>query len=102
MAKTGEEAQVILKETPFYAESGGQVADKGVLRARGLLVRVTDVKKAPNGQHLHTVVVEEGELSLGQPIEAIVEETERNSIVKNHTATHLLHQQGCLRKVQAK
>ncbi|WP_413382194.1 alanine--tRNA ligase [Alkalihalobacillus sp. 1P02AB] len=92
LAKTGEEAQVILEQTPFYAESGGQVSDKGIFRANGLLVSVLDVKKAPNGQHLHTVKVEEGELSQGQIVEAIVEETERNGIVKNHTATHLLHQ----------
>ncbi len=88
----GEKAQIILEETPFYAESGGQVADKGILSGNGLRAKVVDVKKAPNGQHLHTIFVEEGKLSLGVQVEAIVQETERNRIVKNHTATHLLHQ----------
>ncbi|MCM3762310.1 alanine--tRNA ligase [Alkalihalobacillus oceani] len=88
----GEQAQLILNETPFYAESGGQVADKGVLSGEGVLVEVTDVSKAPNGQHLHHVTVKEGTLKQGAEVRCIVEETERTAIVKNHTATHLLHQ----------
>ncbi|MET3507474.1 alanine--tRNA ligase [Halalkalibacter oceani] len=88
----GEQAQLILNETPFYAESGGQVADKGVLRGDGVLAEVTDVSKAPNGQHLHHVTVKEGTLKQGAEVRCVVEETERTAIVKNHTATHLLHQ----------
>lgn len=88
----GEQAQLILNETPFYAESGGQVADKGVLRGEGVLVEVTDVSKAPNGQHLHHVTVRKGTLRQGAEVRCVVEETERTAIVKNHTATHLLHQ----------
>ncbi|WP_100406614.1 alanine--tRNA ligase [Bacillus solitudinis] len=90
--EAGAEIQLILSETPFYAESGGQVADTGVIRGEGLLVEVTGVKKAPNGQHLHSAVIREGLLKQGMTITAIVEETERVGIVKNHTATHLLHQ----------
>ncbi|GAE35067.1 alanine--tRNA ligase [Halalkalibacter akibai] len=88
----GSTAQVILNETPFYAESGGQVADTGLIRGENVLAEVTDVTKAPNGQHLHTVVIKEGVLEKGTVVTCIVEETERKSIVKNHTATHLLHQ----------
>ncbi|ARK29244.1 alanine--tRNA ligase [Halalkalibacter krulwichiae] len=88
----GVTAQVILDQTPFYAESGGQVADKGLIRGSNLLAEVTDVSKAPNGQHLHTVVIKEGVLEKDDYVTCTVEETERTSIVKNHTATHLLHQ----------
>ncbi|OLS36562.1 alanine--tRNA ligase [Alkalihalophilus pseudofirmus] len=88
----GETAQVILSTTPFYAESGGQVADTGTIIGEGVIARVTEVTKAPNGQHLHTVVVEEGELKEGVTVTSSVEETSRIGIVKNHTATHLLHQ----------
>ncbi|BAB04986.1 alanine--tRNA ligase [Halalkalibacterium halodurans] len=87
----GQEAKVILKETPFYAESGGQVADKGIIRGANGFAVVSDVQKAPNGQHLHTVIVKEGTLQVNDQVQAIVEETERSGIVKNHTATHLLH-----------
>ncbi|MDE5413737.1 alanine--tRNA ligase [Alkalihalobacterium chitinilyticum] len=83
--------QVILDVTPFYAESGGQVADKGVLTGDGFVAHVEDVQKAPNGQNLHLVKVVEGTLKKGAKAEAVVLETNRNGIVKNHTATHLLH-----------
>ncbi|NSL50194.1 alanine--tRNA ligase [Calidifontibacillus erzurumensis] len=89
---TGEEAQIILDVTPFYAESGGQIADQGYLVNDNLTLRVKDVQKAPNGQHLHTVVVEKGILSKGEKVIAKIDEEKRNSIIKNHTATHLLHQ----------
>ncbi len=52
--QAGQTVQLILNETPFYAESGGQVADKGIIRGEEVLAEVTDVSKAPNGQHLHT------------------------------------------------
>ncbi|MFC0473609.1 alanine--tRNA ligase [Halalkalibacter kiskunsagensis] len=90
--QAGNTAQVILNETPFYAESGGQVSDAGTLRGENLVADVTGVSKAPNGQHLHTIVVKEGVLEKGTTVTCVVEETERISIVKNHTATHLLHQ----------
>ncbi|WP_216829087.1 alanine--tRNA ligase [Alkalihalobacterium elongatum] len=83
--------QVIFDVTPFYAESGGQVADKGVLTGDGFTAHVEDVQKAPNGQNLHFVKVVEGTLKKGARVEAVVLETNRNGIVKNHTATHLLH-----------
>lgn len=91
--QTGEEGIVFLKETPFYAESGGQVADTGMITGvNGTMVHVTDVKKAPEGQHMHFITVEKGSLSTEDIVHAIVEEELRKGIVKNHTATHLLHQ----------
>ncbi|MBQ0138756.1 MAG: alanine--tRNA ligase [Kurthia sp.] len=86
----GEEALVILTETPFYAEMGGQIADHGTISNDAFTAFVKDVKKAPNGQPLHTVVVESGEMNLNDHVTATVDREERNLIVKNHTATHLL------------
>ncbi|PRO65029.1 alanine--tRNA ligase [Alkalicoccus urumqiensis] len=92
VAQAGETVQLMLEKTPFYAESGGQVADIGTIEADQLLVRVQDVQKAPNGQHLHTVLIEKGTLHSGQEVTAAVSGEVRQAVVKNHTATHLLHQ----------
>ncbi|OAT84338.1 alanine--tRNA ligase [Bacillus sp. MKU004] len=88
----GQEFQFILDQTPFYAESGGQIGDKGYLEGDGVRVYVTDVKKAPNGQNLHSAVVEEGTLKKDQKVTAKVSRNSRKNVEKNHTATHLLHQ----------
>ncbi|MFJ7764539.1 alanine--tRNA ligase [Bacillus toyonensis] len=90
--QAGEEGQLMLDVTPFYAESGGQIADRGYLLADGVKVVVKDVHKAPNGQNLHKVVVEEGTLTKGAAVKAVIDTKNRSSVVKNHTATHLLHQ----------
>ncbi|MEQ3590813.1 alanine--tRNA ligase [Bacillus albus] len=90
--QAGEEGQLMLDVTPFYAESGGQIADRGYLLADGVKVLVKDVQKAPNGQNLHKVVVEEGTLTKDAAVKAIIDTKNRGSVVKNHTATHLLHQ----------
>ncbi|CUB28563.1 alanine--tRNA ligase [Bacillus cereus] len=90
--QVGEEGQLMLDVTPFYAESGGQIADCGCLLADGVKVLVKDVQKAPNGQNLHQVVVEEGTLTKDAAVKAIIDTKNRSSVVKNHTATHLLHQ----------
>ncbi|MDU0203439.1 MULTISPECIES: alanine--tRNA ligase [Paenibacillus] len=87
----GETCQVILDRTPFYAESGGQVSDFGTIRNSQVTLKVEDVIKAPHGQHVHKVVVESGVLRKGDTVEAIVASAERGDIIKNHTATHLLH-----------
>ncbi|MQR95455.1 alanine--tRNA ligase [Fictibacillus phosphorivorans] len=92
MVASGEEAQVILDVTPFYAESGGQIADQGTISGKELLLRVKDVQKAPNGQNLHTVVVEKGVLENNIDVSVEVDPEIRAKVVKNHTATHLLHQ----------
>lgn len=89
---TTGEAKLIFKETPFYAEMGGQVADTGtVVDQSGVIVaEITDVKKAPNGQFLHTAKVT-GNLTEGASYFLQVDQHRRNKIIKNHTATHLLH-----------
>ena len=61
-ASEGDEVQFILDRTPFYAESGGQVADKGTISNDTFIADVKDVQKAPNGQNLHTAVIRSGEL----------------------------------------
>jgi len=91
-ASAGTEIQFILDQTPFYAESGGQIADIGTLKANGALVKVKDVQKAPNGQNLHRGIIEEGTLALNDKVTASVDAGNRAKIIKNHTATHLLHQ----------
>lgn len=85
-------AQLIFAETPFYAEMGGQVADNGIIvNSEGMIVaEVTDVKKAPNGQFLHTVTVK-GPLSEGTDYFLQVDLVKHNKTIKNHTATHMLH-----------
>lgn len=91
-AHENEEVNIILKQTPFYAESGGQVADKGYIYTDEATARVLDVRKAPNGQHIHKVFVEKGTLSKGEKVTAAIDASLRSNIVKNHSATHLLHQ----------
>ncbi|MCM3725232.1 alanine--tRNA ligase [Neobacillus cucumis] len=90
-AGMGEEVQVLLDNTPFYAESGGQIADRGFLNGDRVTALVKDVQKAPNGQNLHKVIVESGSLKTNQQVTAAVDAENRVKIIKNHTATHLLH-----------
>jgi alanyl-tRNA synthetase len=90
--KSGDSCQVILDRTPFYAESGGQVSDHGWLKTEEARALVEEVGKAPLGQTVHSVTVESGELKLGDSVKATVDRALREDIIKNHTATHLLHQ----------
>lgn len=85
-------AELIFAETPFYAEMGGQIADRGYVKntAGEVVANVVDVKKAPNGQFLHKVEVL-APLAEGQIYQLQVDERMRTRILKNHTATHLLH-----------
>ncbi|PTX58440.1 alanyl-tRNA synthetase [Melghirimyces profundicolus] len=87
----GETCLVILEETPFYAESGGQVADRGEITTSRARLVVEDVQKGPKGEHIHRVRVEEGKLRKGDKARAQVKNRFRDDVVKNHTATHLLH-----------
>jgi len=91
MVGAGEKAAVLLDRTPFYAESGGQVSDTGTLEGKDVVARVESVAKAPHGQHVHYVTVERGVLRTGDELTASVTSVERESTIKNHTATHLLH-----------
>jgi alanyl-tRNA synthetase len=86
----GEEGVVILNETPFYAESGGQVGDKGELTAQSVSFVVTDTQKY--GQAIgHQGKVAQGSLKVGDSVEATIDEARRSRIRLNHSATHLLH-----------
>ncbi|HET7615803.1 MAG TPA: alanine--tRNA ligase, partial [Bacillales bacterium] len=91
-AEEGSAVQIILDRTPFYAESGGEIADKGTISGEHVLLTVEDVQKAPNGQNLHQVNISKGTLKKGDKIKATVNRDDRSAITKNHTATHLLHQ----------
>lgn len=88
----GETGFLVLNQTPFYAESGGQVGDTGTISAPGMLARVTDVSKRADGLFVHAVTVDEGALGAGQPVELKVDHGRRSGIRANHSATHLLHE----------
>ncbi|MFC3039147.1 alanine--tRNA ligase [Virgibacillus xinjiangensis] len=91
-AAAGAEVYLFLKETPFYAESGGQIADNGWIYTDNASAYVKDVQKSPKGQHVHRVEIKEGTFQTGDKVRAMVDSKFRSSIIKNHTATHLLHQ----------
>ena len=88
---------VVLDKTPFYAEMGGQTADHGVLTGDNCALRVLDVKKTPKGYFVHTCVLENGYVRVGDTLTAQVDKEYRWAIARNHTATHLL--QAALREV---
>ncbi len=88
---SGAEGEAFLDQTPFYAESGGQVGDRGLLTGEGVKAEVLDTYYAVEGAHAHKVRVTNGELRVGQKITAEVDLNRRQAIARAHTATHLLH-----------
>lgn len=86
----GSNATVVLDRTPFYAESGGQVGDRGFLEGKGLKLRVRDTRKLDK-YFLHIAEVLEGTIAEGMAVQASVDLSLREGIMRNHTATHLLH-----------
>jgi alanyl-tRNA synthetase len=94
--RAGQEGQVVLNHTPFYAESGGQIGDAGVLLGKGACFTVRDTQKI-GGSFAHVGVLDAGELRVGDDVEAQVDKERRIAIALNHSATHLLH--AALRKV---
>lgn len=88
-ASAGQNVEVVLDRTPFYAEMGGQAGDAGVLSAEGAMVRVLDTK-GHNGLYAHVASIEEGSLSEGDVVLAQVDHKRRELLRRNHTATHLL------------
>ncbi|MBW9095196.1 alanine--tRNA ligase [Microbacterium jejuense] len=90
-ATTGQIAEVILAETALYAESGGQVADKGVIVGPGYELEVLDVQKPVPGLISHTVEVSSGEVGVGQPATSVVDAANRRAARQAHSATHLVH-----------
>ena len=93
----GEDAILVLNQTPFYGESGGQKGDTGTLLADGLCFDVTDTQKKADGVFLHIGKLTKGVLSTGVPVELVVDHRRRTQLRMNHSATHLLHE--ALRKV---
>lgn len=88
----GAEGSVVVNQTPFYGESGGQIGDAGLMAGDGALFRVTDTQKVAGGLFVHHGVVESGSLRRGQALQLIVEHGRRRAIRANHSATHLLHE----------
>ncbi len=91
MAKSGDGVQIVVNQTPFYAESGGQVGDSGLIRTETGSARITDTKKVAD-VFIHFAEVEEGEIVPGQGAELSVDHLRRSAIRANHSATHLLHE----------
>lgn len=90
--KKGETGAVVLNQTPFYGESGGQVGDTGLMTGDGVRFRVTDTQKKAGDLFVHIGTVEEGALKLGAPLQLDVDRARRTAIRSNHSATHLLHE----------
>ena len=82
---------LVLDQTPFYAESGGQTGDKGELTANCLKINIHDTQKLANGVFIHRFIVMEGEISTNDKVKASVDLKRRRMIAANHSATHLLH-----------
>jgi alanyl-tRNA synthetase len=90
-ASEGDEIELILHETPFYAERGGQVGDAGSLRSDGVEVEVTDTQNPYSHVNVHSALVNSGTIHVGDAVIATVNEERRERIRRNHTATHLVH-----------
>lgn len=97
LAAKGRPVSIVLDTTPFYAESGGQVGDAGLLTADGVCVKITDCRKSATGRFLHIGEVTEGSLSVGDTVQAQVDAPRRRAVMRNHSAAHLL--QAALRTV---
>ncbi|HET9615979.1 MAG TPA: alanine--tRNA ligase [Pseudolabrys sp.] len=90
--KAGDSGLVIVNQTPFYGESGGQVGDTGEMRREGVRLTVTDTQKEAGDLFAHAVKVEQGSVKVGDPLLLEVDHSRRGAIRQNHSATHLLHE----------
>jgi len=90
-ANEGDQIELILHETPFYAERGGQIGDAGIVTADGLKVEITDTQNPYSHVNVHSAVVSSGTIHVGDAVTATVNEERRERIRRNHTATHLVH-----------
>jgi len=88
----GQSGAVVLNQTPFYAESGGQVGDSGVMSGEGVRFAVTDTQKKAGDLFVHFGTVEQGTLKADAALDLKVDRARRSAIRKNHSATHLLHE----------
>ena len=91
-AGEGDEVGIVVNQTPFYGESGGQVGDTGIFSGEGFRVRITDTQKKADGLFVHSGVVEKGSIKTGAPVEMKVDHARRTRLRMNHSATHLLHE----------
>lgn len=89
--QSGDEGLVVLNRTPFYAEMGGQIGDTGSIATHDLIFAVSNCQSPYKGVIAHSGKLEKGILSVGDPVTASIDTVRRNNIVRNHTATHLLH-----------
>jgi alanyl-tRNA synthetase len=90
--RAGDAGALILNQTPFYGESGGQVGDRGLIKTRGATFRVTDTQKKLGDLIVHIGRLESGELRHGDAVELVVDHARRTATRANHSATHLLHE----------
>jgi alanyl-tRNA synthetase len=91
-AGAGEQVDVIVNQTPFYGESGGQVGDAGTIAGDGLSAEVRDTSKQLGKLWVHHATVQTGEIKVGDPVRLAIDLTRRAAIRANHSATHLLHE----------
>jgi alanyl-tRNA synthetase len=90
-ATQGRQVEVVLRETPFYPEGGGQMGDAGVIAGPNGRVRIEDTQAPIAGLIVHKGIVEEGDISLGETVDALVDPVRRLDTARNHSGTHLLH-----------
>jgi alanyl-tRNA synthetase len=90
--RTGESGVVVMNQTPFYGESGGQVGDTGEMRRDRVRLTVSDTQKKAGDLFAHVVKVDEGAVKVGDPLLLVVDHARRSAIRQNHSATHLLHE----------
>ena len=93
----GDEAILVFNQSPFYAESGGQMGDVGIAKNDNFIFRISDTQKKINNIHAHYGIVEKGSVSVGDTVNLQIENDHRRMIMCNHSATHLLHE--ALRRV---
>ncbi|MDL4819286.1 alanine--tRNA ligase [Actinomadura opuntiae] len=91
VAGEGDELDVVLDQSPFYAEGGGQVGDTGTIRTQGAVLQVLDTRSGIDGLHVHAVRIVDGEVRPGEEAEAVVDADRRAATARSHSATHVLH-----------
>ncbi|WP_394653162.1 alanine--tRNA ligase [uncultured Sphingomonas sp.] len=91
-AETGDTVEVLVNQTPFYAESGGQVGDAGTITGDGVTATVIDTQKHVGKLHGHVATIDDGTLKVGDMVKLAIDRTRRAQIRANHSATHLLHE----------
>ena len=91
-AQTGDEVEIITNQTPFYAESGGQVGDQGFISTTNCKIKITDTQKKMGDLHVHLGKVESGSIKIGENVNLVIDVERRNDARAYHSATHLLHE----------